>query len=131
MTPPPLQRILHVEDDTDIREIVAFALEAVGGFTVSSLSGGAEAVNTAQSFDPDLLLLDVMMPGLDGPETLARLRELPGLEETPAVFMTAKLQPEDHERFRKLGVDVVLPKPFDPMTLADDLRSAWEKVHGA
>lgn len=125
MTRAPLQKILHVEDEDSIREVAALALGTVGGFTVEGCSGGAQAVERAPAFAPDLVLLDVMMPDMDGPATLAALRALPGLEEVPVVFMTAKVMAEEIARFKDLGAVDVIEKPFDPMTLADRVREIW------
>ncbi|MGD2083421.1 MAG: response regulator [Chromatiales bacterium] len=127
MPQEPLNRILYVDDEADIREIVQLSLEAVGGFTVSLCASGSSALEAARSFRPDLILLDVMMPGMDGPETLRRLRELPETAQTPVVFMTAKVQAGDLERYRELGAAEVVSKPFDPMTLAEQVRRIWRR----
>ncbi len=121
-----LSKILHVEDEADIQEIAKLALETVGGFVVEPCSSGQEAVEKAQAFAPDLILLDVMMPGMDGPASLAALRRLSGLETTPVIFMTAKVMESEVERFKGLGALDVIPKPFDPMTLADEIKRIWE-----
>jgi CheY-like chemotaxis protein len=92
-------------------------------------SSGAEAVAKAAAFAPDLVVLDVMMPGMDGPGTLAALRALPALARTPVVFMTAKVQPAEIAHFRSLGALEVIAKPFDPMRLADTIREIWRR-HG-
>lgn len=123
-----LQRILMVEDETDIQTIARVALEAVGGFDVEICSGGAEALVKAPAFAPDLIVLDVMMPVMDGPMTLARLRELDGFAATPIVFMTAKAQPEEAAGYRALGAAGVISKPFDPMALADELRTIYDRA---
>lgn len=125
MSDAALSRILYVEDDNDIRTVAGFALKAVGGFTVEACSSGAEALSKAESFAPQLLLLDVMMPGMDGPTALGRLRALPGLAEVPAIFMTAKVQPQEVQRYRELGSLDVISKPFDPMTLSASVRQIW------
>ncbi|ALP53538.1 hypothetical protein Tel_10535 [Candidatus Tenderia electrophaga] len=122
-----LNKILYVEDEPDIQAVARIALESVGGFELQVCSGGEEAIRTAAGFAPDLLLLDVMMPGMDGPTTLARLRKLEGLEDTPALFMTAKVQPQEIEHFKSLGAIEVIAKPFDPMSLADKLRRVWRQ----
>jgi CheY-like chemotaxis protein len=124
-----LKKILYAEDDDDIRSVAVLALEMIGGFVVSACTSGFEAVEKAASFDPDLILLDVMMPGMDGPATLTRLRELPELARVPAVFFTAKAQPSEVERLRALGAQAVLAKPFDPADLSADLRRIWKAVH--
>ncbi len=127
MTADALERILYVEDDLDIRSVASFALEAIGGFTIACFGSGAEALVDAQSFRPQLLLLDVMMPGMDGPTTLTALRAMPGHEAIPAIFMTAKVQPSEVVRFRALGVLDVISKPFDPMTLSVQVREIWKR----
>ncbi|MDQ1080578.1 response regulator [Pseudoroseomonas cervicalis] len=127
MSEAALSRILYVEDDADVRHLASFALKAVGGFTVEACASGEEALARAEGFAPQLLLLDVMMPGMDGPTTLERLRTLPGLATTPAIFMTAKVQPQEVARYRALGSLDVISKPFDPMTLPAALREIWAR----
>ncbi len=118
-----VSRILYVEDEPDIRAIAKIALESLGGFTLQMCSSGEEALQVAIEFEPDLLLLDVMMPGMDGPATLEALRKLPGLALIPAIFMTAKVQPQEVAHFKSLGAVDVIAKPFDPMTLADSIKA--------
>lgn len=127
MSEAALSRILYVEDDADVRHLASFALKAVGGFTVEACASGEEALARAEGFAPQLLLLDVMMPGMDGPTTLEKLRTLPGLATTPAIFMTAKVQPQEVARYRALGSLDVISKPFDPMTLPAALREIWAR----
>lgn len=122
-----LNRILYVEDEPDIQMVAKLALEMVGGFTVKICSSGQEALAEAVAFTPDLVLLDVMMPGMDGPATLKGLRSLPELAATPVVFMTAKVQPQEVQHYKSLGAVDVIAKPFDPMTLASQVRSAWDQ----
>lgn len=122
-----LTRILYVEDDPDIQAIAVMVLETIHGFILESCSSGSEALQKAVQFKPDLVLLDVMMPGMDGPETLKGLRGFPELANTPVVFMTAKVQPQEVEGYLNLGAVGVIAKPFDPMTLADELRAIWAK----
>ena len=122
-----LNRILYVEDDPDIQAIATMVLETISNFSLAACSSGAEAVARAVDFAPDLMLLDVMMPGMDGPETLQRLREFPSLVDTPVVFMTAKVQPQEVQGYLDLGAIGVIAKPFDPMTLAQELRDIWAK----
>jgi CheY-like chemotaxis protein len=121
------KRILYVEDESDIQAVAQIALETVGGFTIKICSSGDEALAEAEAFAPDLLLLDVMMPDMDGPSTLCELRKLPGLSDTPAIFMTAKVQPQEIEHFKSLGAIDVVPKPFDPMALADQIKTIWKQ----
>ena len=123
--PSPLCRILYVEDEPDIRMLVQMTLEAVGGFTVIACASGPLAVGAAPQARADLLLLDVMMPGMDGPDTLRALRELPATARTPAIFMTAKVQAEEVAVYKALGLLEVISKPFDPMTLSDQIRRIW------
>lgn len=130
MSGSALQRILYVEDDPDVRKVTGLALKALGHFTIEPCASGQEALERAAAFAPQLLLLDVMMPGMDGPTTLQRLRELPGLADAPAIFMTAKVQPQEVQRYRDLGGLDVISKPFDPMTLSDQVRRIWEARHG-
>jgi CheY-like chemotaxis protein len=115
-------RILHVDDDPDIREIVKFSLGLDPLFEVTSCAGGEEAIAISAGCEPDLILCDVMMPGMDGPAVLKRLRERPGTAKTPVLFMTARAQTEDIEKFKRLGAGVIT-KPFDPMKLADIVRN--------
>jgi two-component system, OmpR family, response regulator len=125
-----LRRILYVEDDPDIRTVATIALELDGGFDVRACSSGLEAVETLAGrppFAPDLILLDVMMPGMDGPATLRELRRQPGGDEAPVVFMTAKVQPEELVRYRELGAIDVIAKPFDPMALSASVRAIWTR----
>nr|WP_067285863.1 response regulator [Marinobacterium profundum] len=124
-----LERVLYVEDDEDIRVVAQVALEMVGGLNVKVCSSGDQALAEAQAFAPHLILLDVMMPGLDGPMTLAGLRKIPALANTPVLFMTAKVQPSEVAHYKSLGAVDVLSKPFDPMCLADQLKSIWSGLH--
>jgi len=125
-----LKRILHVEDDRSIQAVARLALETLGGFEVLSCLSGQDALDQVQGFNPDFILLDVMMPGMDGPETLSKLRELVDIEQIPVAFMTAKVQPQEVEQYRQLGAREVIVKPFDPMTLAAQVRDIWSRVHG-
>jgi DNA-binding response OmpR family regulator len=120
-----------VEDEPDIQAIARLALETIGGFSVRMCSSGAEAIAAGPAFAPDLILLDVMMPGMDGPTTLQALRREPRLASTPVLFMTAKVQPHEIAHYRDLGVLDVLPKPFDPMTLAATLHAIWQQQQHA
>jgi len=121
-----LRTILLVEDNHDIRTIVKAALESVGGFEVRACESGAEALAAVAGFAPQLILLDVMMPDLDGPGVLVRLRERPDTKGIPVVFLTAKATKDEVERLRALGAADVLTKPFDPMTLHERVKAAWE-----
>ena len=118
-------KVLYVEDEPDIRAVALLALEDVGGFEVCPCSSGSEAVARADAFAPDVILLDVMMPGMDGPTTMSKLRALAVTKSTPVVFMTAKVQPHEAAQYRALGAVGVIAKPFDPMTLAEQVRALW------
>ena len=123
--PPPLCRILYVEDEPDIRAVAQMALEAVGGFAVIACASGEEALSVAPDARADLLLLDVMMPGMDGPSTLKALRELPATAHTPVIFMTAKVQAAEVALYKGLGALEVIAKPFDPMELSAQIQRSW------
>lgn len=125
MSPPELKRILYVEDEPGIQAVARIALESVGGFELKVFSSGVDAVKNAAAFAPQLLLLDVLVPGMDGPAILAELRKLPQLAQTPVIFMTAKVQPQEVAYFKSLGAIEVIAKPFDPITLAQTVRNAW------
>ena len=116
-------RILHVDDEADIREVVEISLGFDPGFVTQSCGSGQEALAVALDWLPDIILLDVMMPMMDGPATLLRLRENEQTATIPVVFMTARAQTRELDRFRALGAVGVIPKPFDPMTLAASVRS--------
>ena len=121
-----LKKILYVEDEPDIQKVAKLALEHVGGFDVMVCGSGSEAIKNGPGFEPDMILLDVMMPGMDGPATLEALRKIDVLSKTPAVFLTAKVLPTEIERYKSLGALDVIAKPFDPMTLSDQVRAVWE-----
>ena len=121
-----LQRILYVEDDADIRKIVSMSLEMVGEYTVTACGSCADALQVVDDFAPDLLLLDVMMPEMDGPSTLRHLRKRESAMNAPAVFITAKVNAADMAQYRKLGVLDVIVKPFDPMALPDRVAKIWQ-----
>jgi CheY-like chemotaxis protein len=123
-----LTKILYVEDDVDIRSVAKIALEIVGGLTLRSCSSGKEALNPeTEAFGPDLMLLDVMMPEMDGPTTLKKLREIPSLKNIPVIFMTAKVQLSEVAYYKSLGAIGVIAKPFDPMQLAEQVRQLWSE----
>jgi CheY-like chemotaxis protein len=116
-------RILHVDDDADIREVVALSLALDPALAVQSCPSGAEALTAAAEWKPDLILCDVAMPGMDGPTMLMELRRSPRTAGIPIVFMTARAQRRELDRFKALGATGVIVKPFDPMTLVDEVRA--------
>jgi CheY-like chemotaxis protein len=121
-----IAHVLLVDDEPHIRRIGELCLEAVGKMRVRLASSGAEAIEMAVADPPDAILLDVMMPGMDGPSTLAALRIQPATASIPVIFMTAKVQPHEVDRYHHLGAAGVIKKPFDPMTLADEIRRICE-----
>ncbi len=123
-----LKSVLYVDDEPDIREVVELALNLVPGIVVKTCGSGTDALQLLPSFMPDLVLLDVMMPGLDGPATLARMRSDTSLSGIPVVFMTAKALPQEVDRFMSLGAVGVISKPFDPMQLATRVQAIWAGV---
>ena len=118
-----LSRILMVEDEPDIQAVARVALEVVGGLHVEVCSSGLEALEKAPAWHPDLILMDVMMPGMDGPGTLKELRNRDATKAIPVIFMTAKVQPQEVASFEMIGALGVIAKPFDPMSLADQAKS--------
>ncbi len=130
MNPTTLSRILFVEDDPDIQAVARIALELVGGFTVVTCSSGREALQQAPLAQPDLILLDVMMPGMDGPTTLKELRGIGPTAATPVIFMTAKVQPQERAYYESLGAVGVIAKPFDPMGLSTTIQQIWSAYRG-
>jgi two-component system OmpR family response regulator len=127
MTERTLKRIMYVDDEPDIRRVAKISLETVGKFELCLCSSGNEAIDKVQAFRPDLILLDVMMPGMDGPATLSALRDTAGTASIPVVFVTAKAQPAEITRYRGLGVLEILIKPFQPMQLPNQLRELWRR----
>ena len=120
-------RILYAEDDPDIRQLVSMLLEFAGGFTLKACNSGLEALNEIDAFEPQLLLFDVMMPGMNGPDALLQIRKLEAHRDTPVIFMTAKVQPDEMQGYLDLGAVRVISKPFDPMTLVEEIQEVWNK----
>jgi CheY-like chemotaxis protein len=115
------RRILIIDDEDDIREIAQMSLEMIAGWQVFTARSGPEGIEVASREQPEAVLLDVMMPGLDGPQTLRRLQEDARTKAIPVVFLTAKAQTSEQSRLRQLGARGVIAKPFDPITLADQV----------
>jgi CheY-like chemotaxis protein len=118
----PISKVLLVDDEPDIRRIGELSLRRVGGWDVAMAANGADAVALVASFRPDVILLDVMMPSMDGPQTLAALRRVPEGADVPIIFVTAKVQRDEVARLLGLGAIGVVSKPFDPMTLPEEIR---------
>lgn len=119
-----------MEDEPDIQAVARLALEMVGGFTVEICSSGNTALVRAPVFQPQFILLDVMMPGMDGPTTFKNLRELPQTATTPIAFMTANVQASEVAQYKALGALDVIAKPFDPMMLSSKIEEIWARCHG-
>lgn len=122
-------RVLHIDDEADILDIVAASLDLDPEFEVRGCASGADGLAAAAEWQPDLILLDIMMPDMDGPTTLARLRENPRTADIPVVFMTARVQERDLAHFKSLGAVGVISKPFDPMTLAASVRNYMQPAN--
>jgi two-component system OmpR family response regulator len=128
MDPTQLRTVLYVDDEPDIRQIVQMSLGLAPQLTIHTAESGEDALRVAGELRPDLIMLDVMMPGLDGPGTMQRLRSNPTLASIPIVFMTAKAMPDEVARFRELGAAGVIAKPFDPMRLAQQVLQLWKAL---
>ncbi|MFN0304354.1 MAG: response regulator [Burkholderiales bacterium] len=126
---PQLNKILYVEDEADIREVGQIGLEDVAGFTLRVCESGMVALEALRDFAPDMFLLDVMMPQMDGITLYGKIREKSGFAHTPVVFMTARVQPSDIARYMDLGAAGVIAKPFDPMSLGTQLTALWDQHH--
>lgn len=114
-------KVLIIDDEDDIREVAALSLESIAGWEVVTASSGSQGLARAIEHQPDAILLDVMMPDMDGPSTFRELRKNPATAKIPVLLLTAKVQSSDQRRFADLGVEAVLFKPFDPLTLSDQI----------
>lgn len=117
------RRILVVDDDEDVRRLAVMSLSRVGGHEVRAASSGSECLTMLAAELPDAIVLDVMMPVMDGPTTLAAIRDGRSTHDIPVVFLTAGVVAADMDRLRALPVSGVLHKPFDPLTLPADLAA--------
>jgi CheY-like chemotaxis protein len=123
-----MQRILLADDEPDILEISRIALETVGGFDVSVCTSGGALLERLVDFEPDIIVVDVLMPDMSGPEVLEEIRRLPEFDAVPVVYLTGMVQEEELKSLRDTGAADVILKPFDPMTLADRINGIWEGV---
>ena len=130
MGPISLQRILLADDEPDILEISRIALETVGGFEVSVCSSGKTLLERLPEFRPDLVIVDVLMPDMTGPEVFEEIRRRPEYDEVPVIYLTGVIQEEELADLRETGVADIILKPFDPMTLADRINGVWKGSHG-
>lgn len=122
-----IKQVLLVDDDQNIRTLAQMGLEGLTDWKVELAASGAEAIRKASALKPDLIILDVMMPGMDGPTTLGELRKVDSLTGIPVIFMTAKAQTHEVELYQKMGARGIITKPFDPMTLPDDIQGILNK----
>lgn len=129
MTGSTLTKILYAEDEADIREIAILAIETLGGFEIATCACGADVLELAREFQPQLILLDVMMPIMDGPATLQALKRDEQLKNIPVVFLTAKIMNDEVNRFKEIGAIDIIAKPFDPMTLAAQIQTIWKNYY--
>jgi two-component system, OmpR family, response regulator len=124
-----LRHVLCVDDEPDVLSVAQMCLETVGEFTVSTASSGQEALDRAVMLKPDIILLDVMMPGMDGPTTLRALRQEAALDGVPVIFMTARVRTAEIDEYLALGANGVVAKPFDPMLLSTQITELFEAFH--
>jgi len=119
---PPPKQLLIIDDESDIREVAKLTLQLTEGWTVMTANGGAAGMALALSTEPDAILLDVMMPDMDGPSTLRVLQRQGATRSIPVIFLTAKVQAADRQHYMKLGVRGIISKPFDPLTLGQQIK---------
>lgn len=126
-----LEKILHVDDDQQLVEIVGLALELIGGFQIKQAENGSSAIELLDGFTPQLIVTDVQMPDLTGPEMMEQIRKLPDYKDCPAIYLTARVGPENHKLLSDPNDLAIIVKPFDPMTLADEIRDIWKAKYSA
>ena len=124
----PLIKVCYVEDDEDIQRIVRLSLERLGKMTVETVSDPLEAIDRITAFAPDLVMLDWMMPGMDGPTLFRRMKERPDVAKLPVVFITAKASQTELDELVHLGAAGTISKPFQPKDLPGQLRAIWAKL---
>ena len=125
-----LEHILCIDDERDILEIVRLCLETVGNYKVTTCYGGKAGIAQALEVHPDLIMIDVMMPDLDGPSTFRKMQDHEDLKNIPVIFMTARVQKTEVDEYLQLGAVAVIAKPFDPMSLSDEIEKIWRSLHG-
>ena len=128
MPAQPLVRICYVEDDEDIQKIVRMTLERIGKMTVEVVGDPLQAIETIKRFKPELVLLDWMMPGMDGPTLYRKMKEVPEVRDLPVVFITAKASPKELDELHALGAAGTISKPFAPRDLPEQLRAIWKNL---
>ena len=127
---PQLKRIMYVDDDLDLQDIVRLGLEIRGGFTVTCCDSGNQALEEIKTFKPDLVILDMVLPGMSGLRLLERMRELRGVPWIPVIFLTSKIRPDQVKEYENLGVIGVINKPLNPLELRHQVREIWESSPG-
>jgi two-component system OmpR family response regulator len=127
---PQLKRIMYVDDDPDLQDIVRLGLETRAGFTVTCCDSGNQALEEIRTFKPDLVILDMVLPGMSGLQLLERMRELRGVPWIPVIFLTSKIRPDQVEEYKELGVIGVINKPLNPLELRHQVRDIWERSPG-
>lgn len=128
MPAQPLNRICYVEDDEDIQRIVRMSLERIGKMTVEVIGDPMVAIDAIKAFKPELVILDWMMPGMDGPTLYRKMKEVPEVRDLPVVFITAKASQKELDELRALGAAGTISKPFSPMELPGLLRAIWQAL---
>jgi len=123
-----LQRVCYVEDDEDIQKIVRMALERIGKINVQVISDPMVAIDSIKAFKPELVMLDWMMPGMDGPTLYRKMKEVPEVRDLPVVFITAKASQKELDELRSLGAAGTISKPFSPKDLPEQLRAIWKTL---
>lgn len=120
-----LKKILYAEDEVDVQTVVELTIQTMSDYQIKICNNGKELLDLVDEYNPDLILLDVMMPEMDGPTTFKNLQENPKTKNIPIIFMTAKAQVHEVEKFKETGALGVITKPFDPMTLCDEIQEIW------
>lgn len=123
-----LKKILLVDDDPDLQKIARLSLEKKGGFSVRVCDSGKQALKDVTDFQPDLIILDVVLPDMNGMETLLQLRKLPEAAQIPVFFLTARVSPQETKKYQELGAAGLIRKPFHPMKLANQVKELWEQI---
>ncbi len=126
MSKPPLNKILYLEDSIEFQQIVGMTLIDLGGYDVKICSCGAEVLEIAENFNPDLFLLDIIVPDISGPDLLKKLRKIPLFEKTPTVFISANFTTNELMEFSELGVIGIVRKPFDPISLPETIEGLYQ-----
>lgn len=123
-----LKKILVVDDDPDLQKIAKLSLEKKGGFIVRVCDSGKQTLLDVKTFQPDLILLDVVLPDMNGMEILSALRKLPEAAQIPVFFLTARVSPQETEKYKELGAAGLIRKPFYPMKLSDQVKELWKQI---